>query len=585
MCLLLVVGSLFGFFSVFNADAIKDLTLVKGAFPAYYGGRLSSVLDIRMKEGNKRKFHGAGGIGLLSSRISLEGPILKDKASFLISARRTYIDRVFKAVDIPLPYYFYDLNAKLNYTVSDKDRLFFSSYFGDDVLSFDEGDIGEEAEEDPEFNLDFGFKIGNLTQTLRWNHIYNPKLFSNLSLIHTAFNYDIGGQVLDNSILIKSEIRDIGLKMDFTQFESDKKKYRFGGQIINHQFRPNILSTEGLISEFIGDQRGEIRNALELGIYGNAEYKFGDKIKANGGLRISSGIVKNKVYAGLEPRLAGTYLLNDKQSFKASYSRMYQYMHLVSSATVALPTDLWYPVSEDVAPQSSDQIAVGYEHYFKNADISLSTEGYYKWMRNLIEYREGSNLILNNNFEELMIPGTGQSYGLELLLKRSSGKMNGWLGYSLSWSKRFYEELNGGEPFWAKYDRRHTLSLAYNYNITKRFTFSAVWEYLSGARFTPFKAQYVTPNATLTNVELIPVYTERNAIRMSPSHRLDLNFVIKNKRTRWLKSEFHLGCYNAYNRATPYRVNVRLNEETGSLEYVQPGLFGFIPSVAWNFQF
>lgn len=579
------ISHLFGFFSVFNADAIKDLTLVKGAFPAYYGGRLSSVLDIRMKEGNKKEFHGAGGIGLLSSRISLEGPILKDKASFLLSARRTYIDRVFKAVKLPLPYYFYDLNAKLNYTISDKDRLFFSAYFGDDVLSFDAGDLGEESEEDENLGLDFGFNIGNFTQTLRWNHIYNPKLFSNLSLIHTAFNYDIGGKVFDNSILIKSEIRDIGLKMDFTQFESDKKKYRFGGQIINHRFRPNILSTEGLLSDFIKDQRGEVRNALELGIYGNAEYKFGDQIKVNGGLRISSGIVKNKTYAGVEPRLAGTYLLNDKQSFKASYSRMYQYMHLVSSATVALPTDLWYPVSENVAPQSSDQVAIGYEHYFKNPDLSVSAEGYYKWMRNLIEYREGSNLILNNNFEELMIPGTGQSYGLELLVKRSSGKMNGWLGYSLSWSKRFYDELNGGKPFWAKYDRRHTLSLAYNYNLTKRFTFSAVWEYLSGARFTPLKAQYITPNATLTNVEFIPVYTERNAIRMSPSHRLDLNFVIKNKRSRWVKSEFHLGCYNAYHRATPYRVNVRLNEETGALEYVQPGLFGFIPSVAWNFQF
>jgi len=358
------ISHLFGFFSVFNADAIKDLTLVKGAFPAYYGGRLSSVLDIRMKEGNKKEFHGAGGIGLLSSRISLEGPILKDKASFLISGRRTYIDQVFKSAGSLLPYFFYDLNAKLNYTISDNDRLFFSAYFGDDVLSFDGNDLdGEpvEGEEEEDFGLDFGFNIGNFTQTLRWNHIYNPKLFSNLSLIHTSFNYDIGGQILDNSILIKSEIRDIGLKMDFTQFESDTKKYRFGGQIINHRFRPNILSTEGLISEFIGDQRGDVRNALELGIYGNAEYKFGDRIKANGGLRISSAIVKNKVYAGLEPRLAATYLINDKQSFKASYSRMNQYMHLVSSATVALPTDLWYPVSENVAPQSSDQIAIGYD--------------------------------------------------------------------------------------------------------------------------------------------------------------------------------------------------------------------------------
>ena len=583
------ISHLFGFFSVFNADAIKDMSLIKGAFPANYGGRLSSVLDIRMKEGNKKQFHGAGGIGLLSSRLTLEGPIIKDKASFLISGRRTYIDRVFKAANQVLPYYFYDLNAKLNYTVSENDRIFYSAYFGDDVLSFDQDDIEdvdvENDSTDLDFDLGFGFKIGNFTQTLRWNHIYNPKLFSNLSIIHTAFNYDINGKVGENSILVKSEIMDIGAKMDFTQFASDTRKYRFGGQLINHRFRPNILSTTGLVSELIDNQRGDVRNALELGLYGNAEYKFGEKYKVNAGLRLSSGLVKGESYGGLEPRLAATYILNDFQSFKASYSRMYQYMHLVSSSTVALPTDLWYPVSAKVKPQNSDQVAIGYEHYFEKSDLKVTIESFYKKMRNLIEYKEGSNLILNDNFEDQLINGDGESYGLELFFQRSIGRINGFAGYSLAYSKRFYDELNGGEPFWAKYDRRHTVSLAANYNITPRFTFSMVWEYLSGARFTPFKAQYLFPNSTLTDIELIPVYTKRNEVRLSPSHRLDVNFVFKNKRKRWFKSEWHVGAYNVYHRATPYRVNVRLNKETGDLEYVQPGLFGFIPSVAWNFQF
>ena len=581
------ISHLFGFFSVFNADAIKDLSLIKGAFPANYGGRLSSVLDIRMKEGNKREFHGAGGIGLLSSRLTLEGPILKDKASFLISGRRTYIDRVFKAAGNLLPYYFYDLNAKLNYTVSDKDRIFYSAYFGDDVLSFNEGDIDEPTDStgSGDFGLDFGFKIGNFTQTLRWNHLYNPKLFSNLSLIHTSFNYDIKGAIDETSILIRSEIEDIGLKMDFTQFASDTKKYRFGGQIINHRFRPNILSTTGILSEFLENQRGDVRSTLEVGLYGNAEYKFGTKYKLNAGLRLSGGFVKNKSYGGFEPRLAGTYIINDKSSVKASYSRMTQYMHLVSSSTVALPTDLWYPVSENVAPQYSNQIAIGYERYFKKPDIKMTLEMYVKDMSNLIEYKEGSNLILNNNFEEIMVRGNGEASGFEMMFQRQTGKLNGWVSYALAFSDRQFDDLNAGEVFPAKYDRRHTIAVVANYNITNRFTFSTVWEYLSGARFTPFTAQYIFPNSTLTDVEFIPVYTERNQVRMSPSHRLDVNFVFKNKRKRWLKSEFHLGAYNFYNRATPYRVNVRLNEETGALEYRQPGLFGFIPSIAWNFQF
>ena len=373
------ISHLFGFFSVFNPDATKDISLIKGALLAIYGGRHSSVLDIRMKEGNKREFHGAGGIGLLSSRLTLEGPIIKDKASFLISGRRTYIDQIFKSAGSLLPYYFYDFNAKLNYTISDKDRIFYSAYFGDDVLSFDENDVGE-PQDSIDFGLDFGFKIGNFTQTLRWNHLYNPKLFSNLSLIHTSFNYDIRGAIDNNSLLIRSEVEDLGVKMDFTQFTSDTKKYRFGGQIINHRFRPNILSTTGLVSEFIENQRGEVRNTVEVGIYGGAEYKFGSRYKVNAGLRISGGFVKNKTYGGFEPRLAGTYIIDDNSSFKASFSRMTQYMHLVSSSTVALPTDLWYPVSERVAPQYSNQIAIGYERYFKKSDLKLTLEMFSKTM-------------------------------------------------------------------------------------------------------------------------------------------------------------------------------------------------------------
>lgn len=582
------IGHLFGFFSVFNPDALKDMTIIKGGFPAHYGGRLSSVLDVRMKDGNNQKFAASGGIGLLSSRLTLEAPILKDKASILLSGRRTYIDKVFKAVKQPLPYYFYDLNAKFNYRISDKDRIFVSAYFGDDVLDIKPTDIKDDDDSDDDetnFDLNFGFKLGNFTQTLRWNHIYTPKLFSNLSFIHTAFNYDISGKVGDNSVLIKSEIRDLGVKLDFANFISDKSKLRFGGQVISHDFRPNILSAKGEISDVVKNKPGQKLNTLEVALYANYEYLPSDKLSINAGLRLSGAAVKDKFYAAPEPRISARYLLNDRQSIKLSYSRMNQYMHRVSSSTVALPTDLWYPISAKVKPQSSHQIAASFNHLFEDAGITLTMEGYYKTMKNLIEYKEGSTLILNDNFEDLLLQGTGKSWGSELLIRKQTGKLNGWIGYTLAWSRRSFDELNEGKDFWAKYDRRHQLSIVANYDISKRLTFSAVWEYSTGARFTPLRANYIFPNAALTGIEFIPVYSKRNEFKMSSSHRLDVNLVIRNKRTKRFDSEWHIGGYNVYNRATPYSIRVKLDESTGALKYEQPGLFGFIPSIAYNFKF
>lgn len=580
------IGHLFGFFSVFNPDAISDLTIIKGGFPAHYGGRLSSVLDVRMKEGNNQGFHFEGGIGLLSSRLTIEAPIIKDKASFLISGRRTYIDRVFNAVGIPLPYYFYDLNAKLNYKISDKDKIFLSGYFGDDVLAFNiEDDSPEDEEGLEDFGLDFGFRLGNFTQTFRWNHIYTPKLFSNLSIIHTSFNYDINGVVGNNSILVKSEIRDIGAKLDFANYQTETSKLRFGSQIVLHRFRPNILSTSGIVTEFLESKEGELRSTLETALYANYEFEPTDKLKLNAGLRLSGTAVTNRFFFNPEPRFSASYALNDIQSFKFSYSWMNQYMHRVSSSTIALPTDLWYPVSENVKPQSAHQVAVAYNHFFEKPALSLTLEGYYKTMNNLIEYKEGSNLILNDNFEDLLLQGRGEAWGTELLFRRQTGKLNGWVAYTLAWSRRHFDELNNGEKFWAKYDRRHILSLVGNWDITKRLALSAVWEYSSGARFTPLRANYLFPDAGLSSIELVPVYSERNEFSLSPSHRLDVNLVFRNKRTKRFKTEWHIGGYNVYNRATPYRINVTLDETTGQLKYTQPGLFGFIPSIAYNFKF
>lgn len=584
------IGHLFGFFSVFNSDALHDMTMIKGAFPGEYGGRLSSILDIRMKEGNNKQFHGSGGIGLLSSRITLEGPIEKDTSSFMIAARRTYIDQVFRAVGNFLPYYFYDLNFKANRWMGKKDRLFVSSYLGKDVLAFNESDVEtEEGDSTQTSPFGFGFTLGNFSNTLRWNHIYNNKTFSNISLIHTKFNYDIYGNFDNNNILIRSDVRDIGVKVDYDFFKAADHKIRYGGQVTQHLFKPNVVSTSGEIADFLSSKKGEQLRSYEYALYGSTEKDFRAGLwKVNAGLRISGSLVKAASYSGLEPRLSARYMLDEFSSIKLGYSRMKQYMHLVSSSSVALPTDLWYPVTAGIRPQKSDQVVIAYNRWFQKPKIQFEAEAYYKRMDALIEYREGANLILNDNFERELLQGSGESYGFEFLVQRSSGRLNGWVSYTLSWATRQFEHLNDGKVFWAKYDRRHSINVVTNYNLSKRWDVSAVWVYASGSRFTAQIGQYLVPNATFTGVELIPIYSERNAISMSPSHRLDINFILKprpNKAKRF-KSEWHFGCYNFYNRATPFRIQIRPNEDgTVGYHYEQPGLFGFIPSIAYNFTF
>ncbi|MBL4703565.1 MAG: TonB-dependent receptor, partial [Flavobacteriales bacterium] len=323
-----------------------------------------------------------------------------------------------------------------------------------------------------------------------------------------------------------------------------------------------------------------------FGLYIHADQDITPLWKIKYGLRFTGSFVKNKTYAGLEPRLSTRYMLNDKTSLKASYSRMKQYMHRVSSSTVALPTDLWYPVTANIAPQISDQVAVGYNVLFEKIGTSLTIEGYYKWLQNLIEYREGANLILNNDFENELLQGNGDAWGGEFLLQRNKGRFNGWISYTISWATRDFDELNGGRTFWAKYDRRHPVSVVGNFEISNRLTFSAVWVYQTGSRFTAQIGQYFMPNSTLTGLDIIPIYTDRNEVKMSSSHRLDLNLTIHaRKKDKRFKSEWSFGCYNLYNYAQPYRVDIVATDNGLGYKYQQPGLFGFIPSIAYNFKF
>lgn len=571
-------GHLFGFFSVFNPDVIKEMTLYKGGFPANYGGRLSSITDIRIKEGNKKKIEGEGGIGMLSSRLTLQVPIWKDKMSLLVSGRRTYIDKVLGLVGQNLPYYFYDLNGKFHYNIDNKNKLMVSSYYGNDVLRF-----GEDASDSTQA-LGFGFQLGNFTQTAQWTHVFNGKLFSNLTFIHSRFRYDINGQFANNNILIKSSIRDLAMNYNFTYFQDNQTKWKLGIQTIGHGFRPNIVSTSGEISEFLASKEGDLLTTLEIAPYVSYFKEFNSRWNLEAGVRLSSGAVKNKFYGGVEPRANLTRVLTEKSSLKASASRMMQYMHRVSSSSISLPTDLWYPVTQNVKPQISDQIAASFNQYLPNLKSSIIVESYYKHMQNLTEYREGSNLILNDNFEDLLLQGTGWSSGLEFLFKKEEGKLTGWLGYTLSWTKRKFDELNNGEAFWAKYDRRHYFTAVMVYDFRPRISFSAIFDLSTGARFTPIIGQYFQPNAGLTNVEIINIYAKRNSYRMATSHRLDVNFVFKSKPDKKFAWEWHVGAYNLYNRATPFQIQIT-QDESGKFKYTQPGLFGFIPSFAFNFKF
>jgi hypothetical protein len=408
-------------------------------------------------------------------------------------------------------------------------------------------------------------------------------MFSNVTLHQTRFKYDISGKFIDNNVLIRSQIQDIGISADWEYFETPENKFIWGAQTVGHFFRPNVIGTSGEISDFVEDREGDLIQNLEGAVYVANEREISSQLSVNLGLRYSFSFAEDKTYGGPEPRFATCYKFNDRNSVKASYSMMRQYMHRVSSSSIALPTDLWYPVTASIRPQFSHQVSVGYTRIFPDQQVSLTLEGYYKSLENLIEYREGASLILNDNFERELLAGDGESYGIELLIRKNSGPFTGWASYSISKTTRNFDDLNQGRTFPAKYDRRHVANLVSLFELNDRVSFSAVWTYQSGAWFTPQTGQFLMPNASLTAVELIPIYGERNGTPLGASHRLDINFILKPRGKRRFGGEWHIGAYNFYNRAAPFRVAIDNNGV--AYEYIQEGLFGFIPSIAYNFNF
>ena len=598
-------GHLFGFFSIFNSDAIKNVSLIKGGMPAQYGGRLSSVLDISMKEGNDKKFQVEGGLGLIASRISIQGPIKKNKASFIISARRTYIDALTKpfikknAQFYGSSYYFYDLNAKVNYRFSEKDRLYISGYFGRDVFDFVNG----------KRSLAVAIPWGNSTGTVRYNHIFSKKLFGNTSLIFNNYNFSFEAAQSNFKIKLASGIRDETIKQDFDLYPFTGHKIKFGGLFTYHKFTPSVVSGSQDTVVFT-PQNAQPKYAREAALYIQDDWEVSNKIKINAGLRYSlfqqtgpyniyttdadgnrlDSTVYNagqvvKTYGGLEPRFSIRYGINDETSIKASVTRNLQYIHLVSNSATTLPTDLWVPSTYKVSPQQSWLYAAGLFKNFSDNMFETSVELYYKRMQNQIEYQEGYTPNTLEDTENLFTFGKGWSYGSEFFINKSRGRVTGWAGYTLSWVWRKFPELNSGETYPAKYDRRNDISIVAMYQLNNRWKFSAVFVYASG-NATTLPQRFYLVNGVLTQE-----YSRINEYRLPAYHRLDLSATYSPKRneTRNMKSEWVFSIYNVYNRKNPYFIYF---DQTGSaydgtlqVQGKQVSIFPVIPSVTWNFKF
>lgn len=575
---------LFGFFSVFNADAIKDVELYKGGFPSQFGGRLSSVVDIKMNEGNKTKLAGSGGIGIIASRLTIEGPIKKGKSSFLISGRRTYFDIFTRLLNKankdkkdynPIPdYYFYDLNTKVNFDIGERDRIFVSGYFGNDIFGFKQGDF------------DFAFRWGNRTSTVRWNHIYNSKLFSNISFIYSSYQYNITNKVNDFSFTLGSAIRDLHLKADFDYYLNDKHALKFGTQAIHHKFTVGRLKAGNKDNgEFTS---GERLNATDLAFYIADDYTLNAKWKFNLGVRYSGFINDNKFYSGLEPRISSRYKVNNKIALKASYARMYQYIHLISNSGASLPTDVWYPSTSKVRPQRSDQIAGGITINLFGNQYQLANEIYYKWMKRQLDFRDGAQIFANENLADEFLIGKGWSYGNEIYLEKKKGKTTGWIGYTLSWTWRRFDLINSGNKFPARYDRRHDISVVVIHNLSKRISISATWVYGTGNAVSLPIGRFYLQDVPGAELAVVPEFLERNSFRMPSYHRFDMGLVWKFK-PKWGESDLTFSIFNAYNRRNPYFIYFDTEKDSNGLptkfQAKQVALFPLIPSVTYNFKF
>ncbi len=624
------VSHLGGFFSVFNGDAVKNVTLTKGGFPARFGGRLSSIIEIDMKEGNMKEFHGEGGIGIVASRITLEGPLIKDKVSFMVSARRTYLDVLLKpflpknaatnnrggggpnggagaastqSVDLAL--YFYDLNAKINWKISDKHRLFLSAYNGLDI--FKNGIKNTETATGNYSNTSNGINWGNLTTNFRWNWLISNKMFANTTVTSSRYGFSTNFTseakrdtlITSRSAKYDSGIKDYGIRTDFDYVMNPKNRIRFGAGTTQHTYTPGVLQFElqdrlGVLDTTVGSS---IVKSLESYVYVEDELNLG-ALKLNGGLHASTFNVEGKTYSSVQPRLSANYLLKNDWAIKASYASMQQYINLLTNENIGLPTDLWVPSTARIAPQQSEQYAIGTAKTIKN-DYEFSVEAYYKTMSNVISYREGANFLgTQGNWEDKIVQGKGKAYGLEFFVQKKEGKTTGWIGYTLSWNFRQFDAINSGIEYPFKYDRRHDISVVVSHEFSKNFSLTGSWLYGTGNAITLATNDFPLITRNNTNInrdprQLVEVSTlgEKNAFRMPAYHRLDVNFEFIKKK-KYFTRKWSVGAYNAYSRANPFyiiRDEITITKPDGTQGtqpvFRQVSLFPIIPSITYGFKF
>lgn len=581
---------LLGFFSTFNSDVIKDVTVYKGGMPAEYGGRLSSVIDVRMNDGNNQRFSVSGGIGLISSKLNIEGPIQKDVSSFLVSGRTTYVDPFIKLSKDSMinrnKIGFYDLNAKLNYKLGDKDHLYLSGYFGSDHLA-----AGDEIR----------LRWGNGTGTLRWNHIYNNRVFSNTSLIYSNFDYSIDINIGANDLNIFSRIRDWHLKQDW-QWNRARHKLNAGFDIIYHTINPGNITTSD--NSNFNATEFEKRYSLENAVFFSDEWNISDAFSLTYGLRgqsfsiLGKGNFYNldesgevvdtlfvekgaflKTYYNVEPRLATRVMISSKSSIKASYVRNTQNLHLLSNSTTERPTDRWISSTNNIKPEIADQVSLGFYHDF-GRKYEFTTETYYKWMDNQIDYRDGADLDKQKVLETQLLYGIGRAYGIEFYLKKKTGKLTGWVSYTLSKTERKIEGINGGNWYNARQDRTHDIAVVTSLQLPKRWNLSATWVFYTGDAVSLPEGKYTVNN------QVYYYYSARNAYRMPDYHRLDIGATKTFKKRGRFTSELSFGVYNAYGRENAYSVSFKPSEDNRHVtQAVQTALFKFVPAISYNFKF
>lgn len=580
-------GHLLGFFSIFNTASIQGMAVYKSGFSPAYGGRLSSVLDIRSRDGNFRKTEAELTLSTIAAGFTVQGPVRKNKSSFIISARRSYIDRTFNMVGKELPMFFYDLNSRLSFKIGMKDKISLTTYLGRDVLNWDGKfnvkDSSSRFSSLHNLKLRTNSDMGNFVNSLRWEHSRSKKAPAlTLTLYNSAFNYAVSGNISKASVKVKSSIMDQGLKLQVRRPLKGNNILVYGFSSSFRMFKPKHVESSGDASVQTDKQKNVILNDFEQAVFAQGSHQFTDRISSTFGLRYSAlSLVSGETFNGFEPRINVQMDIDSLSKIKLSLSRMKQYLHLISGSSVALPTDIWYPATQFAPPEIADQISLGYHRDFPGQSFSFSSELYYKSMKNLCELKEGISILSTNEYEKDIYIGRGIAYGYEMMLNYSRGKFSGFAAYTLAWSKRQFDSINQAQKFYSKYDRRHEISVFGNYQINSKLSFSFTWLYSGGSPFTALTGRYLSLTPSQDDITTLPVYSEKNAYRLSASHRLDLDLGYKFKSKGKAVHELHLSTYNTYNRTQASWIEVG-KDDSGNLQYQQKGLFGFIPAFSYR---